>query len=280
MQSTNERQVQKASEKSLTLRLDGEDFVVVPSASGRSSDSAAASVYDRAASVKRTSSQEGDQKLLEQLKIENKTTNAVLSLSKGRGTPSKGAQLPPRIDLSMKKVITRRFYAEAGLSSATITSDNMLAGAGGIAQSSSVFISWFGGIRLIGLDIYTNVATSSNPAAPYVYWINNEQYVKPEVIDRSVPAGVTLPSKLTFRPPKTALAALWQGAGFATPMFVLKNIGLGSVIDLTCEVALGDGFSSGLVATTVSTATAGKVYYLKLDGVGGVLYPTDLNTLP
>lgn len=97
-----------------------------------------------------------------------------------------------------------------------------------------------------------------------------------------MPAGVSVPSCLSFRPPKNSLASFWNTTQDpSTEIFALNQIGIGTVIDVLLEVSEGDSVSSSTAyQITTSTMTAGKFYFLSLDGVGGVLYPSNLVRAP
>jgi len=263
---------------SLTVSHNGEDFVLVPR-------SVSTTLKDEA---KETSHQSSLPPLdaLKELKL---VRSPAVDFGKGQGTLAKGSsgiQLPPLLNLVMTHKATRRYNLGAGLTSADISVANLCQAAGIVAYSSSSAVAVHNAVRVLEVKIYTNVNTASTAASPGVVWHTDLADVKPALMDKSIPAGSTVGTVLTFKPPPRSLAAFWQTSTStvsraSTNLIGFQNLGLGTVIDISCEWAMASAasqyYSEGTGSVYSSSAmSAGQLMYPRLDGPGGNMDPVQV----
>lgn len=210
-------------------------------------------------------------------------TPSNLGTGKGKRAARGGMSLPPTISLVYQVSIRRRFHATAAISSlTTINVGNLIGAAGVIAAAGTTAYAWCNAVRLKEVIIWPNVSTSPDASMPVLAFALGPNY-KPVVRDSSVPAGCTIPKSLSFKPPKQSLAAFWCNFNSpSTVLFSVNDLGEGSIVDVLFDATMLDGVDGTTAySPSVSAATAGKVYYLKLDGAGGLLSPPPaVPTLP
>ncbi len=187
----------------------------------------------------------------------------------GRGVMSKGKLSVPR-KLQTTPVVkhTYRFrVTQTGSYSVTTGSISGACGAMGITSTT---------VQNIASSIHVNKLTIWPPATAIgtsdtvmVYWnySTSAGFVKDESYTASLPDGITTTGAMTFKPPKKSLLSDWLSTTLSfgnTAMTIAAPAG--SIIDLDVSFTLMNN-NSGYSATTVSTATVGRIYYLPLDGV-------------
>jgi len=99
------------------------------------------------------------------------------------------------------------------------------------------------------------------------FWINNpEGESKDDVVDDTLPTGITMLETLVTRPPKKSLASFWHSTiATGTNQLLLLSATQGSVIDLNISFQIISG-QAAPVTFNPGTASVGAVGYSPLDG--------------
>jgi hypothetical protein len=199
-----------------------------------------------------------------------------------RGIPTRSARsgpaLPPALQTSPEVAHTFRFAADAALTAANITVRDVIAATGNICIVANSDLNSFAScVKVKSLTVWAPSSSSMKSIA--LSWAAESSGREPdEVVNKAVPAGMTLPSSLVFVPPSWALAGFWQ-IGPAAPTAVMFQISVpaGAIVDLSVSLRLSN--TQTPVQSTVGSAALGSVYYLALDGPGSnKLLPLGLPT--
>lgn len=152
---------------------------------------------------------------------------------------------------------------------------------GALATSSTTVQNLASSIKLHSIKVYMPATTAGTADTAMVYWnySTSAGFVKDDSVSESVPDGVTTSGALVFKPPRDALASNWLSTtlAFSNTCFTIA-LPVGAIIDLHISYTLMNS-NAGYSATTVSTATQGRIYYLPLDGVSSnKLVPQGITT--
>jgi hypothetical protein len=150
----------------------------------------------------------------------------------------------------------------------------MLANACGTMGTSAVTVrSSLSNVMLTSLTVWP-------PAGGFaqVYWTSDTGQDFDDLVDVSIPTGITDTTAARYRPSPKSLASFWQGSGAAGVTLLNLSCSVGSIVD----VSIASRYSNALpnfAAQTVITAVLGNVYYLALDGPASNKYiPVGLPT--
>ncbi len=187
-----------------------------------------------------------------------------VKLSRSRGVSLK---VPPPIHTTPSLSHTFRFRCSQTGSFGIQT--GFLSGAcGALATSSTTVQNLASSIKLQWINVWLP-ATSAAADTALVYWNYSTAagFIKDDSISESIPDGVTTSGALMFKPPKGSLASDWLSTTltFSNTCFTIA-LPAGAIIDVKIQYTIMNN-NAGYSATTVSTATQGRVYYLALDGV-------------
>jgi hypothetical protein len=195
---------------------------------------------------------------------------AHATLKTFRNSPS-GTALPPPLHLSSRFTRTLRFV-NVSASAATFTAQSIACAFGCIGTSVVTVQPWLSSLRILRLTIW--------PAAggfAEIYWNEESSGLVPDdVVDRTLPLGVTVTGAVSSAPPPMSLAKFWRNASSSGNLLTITS-SVGSVLDFKIE-ATQPGVDAFAVQT-VTTAVVNSIYYLALDGPSGNNYrPVVLST--
>ncbi len=204
----------------------------------------------------------------------------VKSVKLTRSPNGKRLLAPPPIQTTPTIKHTFRFRCTQTASYAIQT--GFLSGAcGALATSSTTVQNLASSIKLHHINVYMPATAAGTADTALVYWNYSTAagFVKDDSISESVPDGVTTSGALVFKPPKDSLAHNWLSTtlSFSNTAFTIA-LPVGAIIDVHISYTLMNN-NAGYSATTVSTATTGRIYYLALDGVSSnKLVPQGITT--
>jgi len=169
---------------------------------------------------------------------------------------------PPQFVNTVQIRKTYRYTSTSGASTTIVDADIVsCSGAMGTVTNSKVNLTGYTA-KLHKISVWTPPASQGAAATCSVQWYNSTGAdLGPEVSDTS--NSVTMPAKLSARPPRGSLASFWLGTA-GTPILVLV-CPAGSIIDIDATVQLA---TVATVQVTVGTAVVGTPYWLALDQVG------------
>jgi len=138
-----------------------------------------------------------------------------------------------------------------------------------MASSSTSVQNIATSIKVHSLRVYMPAVAIGTADTALVYWNYSTAagFAKDESISVSVPDGLTVPGSMEFKPPAKTLCSDWLSTTltFSNTAFTLA-CPAGAILDLNISYTIMNN-NAGYSATTVSTATTGRMYYLALDGV-------------
>jgi hypothetical protein len=178
-----------------------------------------------------------------------------LALIRGKGH-STGIDLPPSTNVVAFNKHTFRFLS---LSSnlGTVTVGTLLAALGTVGTTVIQTTNWNASVKLHSIKVWPPAGSSA-----FVEWVTTGGYAKDEIKDSSLPSGVTVTKSLTFSPPRSSFAALWQ-ANVGNTLFKMFAP-TGSIIDVHVSYCPVGSFAPN--NNVVASASLGSIYYLYLDG--------------
>jgi len=182
-----------------------------------------------------------------------------------RGSPGRFA-LPPARDLAKHLTRVERFIS-TGTSASTVSASSLAMAFGGICTVANSTVTGFvTSIRVISVRVWPAAGGFAN-----VSWLKEASGKVPdELMDSTIPQGITVTNCLTFTPPARSLAQFWNDNSSTDNLFLISAT-VGSVVDVAVELTLPaalTGFSS-----SVTTGVLGAIYYLALDGSSTNVYP-------
>jgi len=140
-----------------------------------------------------------------------------------------------------------------------------------MATSATASFGIIQSARIKEIELWGANGGSGTPSTIYVQWAPAaENACQIQASDTSL--SVDYPAHVRSRPPKGSAAEFWQGTPqIADEMFSIGQGGCSSyAVDLTVELVLSNGGIG--IATTVSGATAGAIYFPSLDAYNGTGY--------
>jgi hypothetical protein len=174
--------------------------------------------------------------------------------------------LPPKIEIVPQIRCIRRFKCvETG--NWSITTNNLFGAVGGICFAANASVrSHAGTMRVLKVVMYPPVGSSSSADVNDCVFLVN-QLTRSHDTEKNIciPGGITVTSPIVAIPPKDTAQAMWFTSGGADTSFMNISATAGCVIDLHVEYTQNLNFLGGTI--TVTTASAGEVYYFALDGV-------------
>jgi hypothetical protein len=168
---------------------------------------------------------------------------------------------PPPINSNVRIGHKFRFVASAAIVDVSIQSDDLLAVCGNIAYTTTNLTGIARSAKLKSVEVWTPTATSTTPTTCSVEWPASQRSPSMEVSDTSI--NISRPAHIKASPPKESLSAFWFDESTNAALFIL-NAPIGSVVDVQLEYFLLDSGTG--IATTVTGATIGQLYYGYLDG--------------
>jgi hypothetical protein len=178
---------------------------------------------------------------------------------------SKSTQ-PPQLQLAHRVSTVLRFQVQAGGSYSVTVAD--LAGAcGGICSVVNTTVQpWASSIRLKQVTMYP-ASVSGSADVDNLVWSNGlTAFVKDEVKDTTIPTGITVPQRLTFRPTAKSLLADWIATNGASGALFVLTANAGSVVDVHIDYTLTAGLAEPATIHLSAATALGAIVYLALDG--------------
>jgi hypothetical protein len=142
-----------------------------------------------------------------------------------------------------------------------------LAGAcGGICSVvNSTVQPWASSIRLKQVTMFP-ASVSGSADVDNIVWSNGlTSFVKDEVKDTTIPTGITVPQRLTFRPPGKSLLADWIATNGGSGALFVITANTGTVVDVAIDYTLTAGLAEP-PTIHLTAVVLGAVVYLALDG--------------
>jgi len=222
-------------------------------------------------------------------KIEAKESKASLALPSGgrkvlirsRGRrrqrgPSKRKRvqipmLPPSLDVAPIVTGKLRFASSSSGTLLGITPNSILLALGTIGIGGNVVAAWATSVKIHSITAWPNAAGSVN-----IEWASSVGGIDKDTVKiNNLPTGITSTTSLFTRPPRDTLDGMWLSSSGTSVFFVTCSSGC--VFDLHYSAVLSA--SIGALTVTCTSASAGQVYYLALDGRGSnKLPPVGLQT--
>jgi len=183
------------------------------------------------------------------------------------------SDLPPPLQLAKKRSRTLR-YTNSSSSLTAVTAANVACAFGTICTVvNSTVKSWVSSFRIDTIRVWP-----SSGGSAYLLWGQETSGLVPDdLINRSIPTGITVTGSVTFTPTGKSLASMWRNATDASDTLFYISSSVGSV----CDVQITETEASGLGGFTgsVVAGVVGNYYYLALDGPSSNNYkPVDLPT--
>lgn len=211
---------------------------------------------------------------------ETKVVQKILMV-KGRisGSGSKAMakiSLPPSLQTIPEVSHTFRFRSNSSASS-TITTVGLFGICGAMALTSTTVGPIAGSVRLMSVRVWLPAATVDSVL---VYWglTAAAGFIKEQAMNSATPDGITVTGCREFKPPKGSLLAGWLSSQLSGSNTVMTIAGpAGMIIDVRMKYTLLSVLA-GYSAITVASATAGRIYYLGLDGSSNVLQAQGVST--
>ncbi len=206
-------------------------------------------------------------------KNSNKTSNLQIGrLLKQQAVRSLG---PGQIQSNIPIRYTFRFTANANANYIPLT-DAGLCGVTGVfcqATNSSCY-SLAGGFKLHKISVWSPFDSTIGTAYCSVGWVSSNPGTGANLVkeDQDTSLSSAYPAHVSARPPSGSLASFMRNSSTSPVCYItcLK----GATIDIEATLWLSDGGAASQ-GWTVSTCTAGYIYYLALDDVpagGGTQY--------
>jgi len=192
---------------------------------------------------------------------------AASKIGFGITSPAKFS-LPSIFDMATKFKRRSRFQNVSGGSvSKTISVLELIGSQGGVCTVvNSTVVHWVSSFKILEIKVWPP-SSAANTQSVVLEWNTGLVNVKDESMACTIPAGMTMPTCLTFTPPPKTLSGDWISvAGSSTNLFNVFNLPNLAVLDLTIECSLPIAFASSTLSSTVATGILGQVYYLALDG--------------
>jgi hypothetical protein len=189
-----------------------------------------------------------------------------------------GINLPPRLQISPTVTHKYRFRSTSG-ALITITNGNILGALGGIASSATALRTWASAYKIHSITVWPSASTSSADQVNVLWEGGAANQVPDELVDVSIPEGLSVSTALRFTPDPKSLNGFWQNSSLAasTAMFAIQAPA-GSVVDFEVTFRLSNVFNGDSITLT-SSGGAGVISYLALDGaVSGTYIPVGLPT--
>jgi hypothetical protein len=194
--------------------------------------------------------------------------------------PGKGnianSSLPPMINTTPSVKHRFRFLCGSSAFNGNITVTDLF-GACGTIGGVNFGYSIASAIRVQNIDVWVGPETAGENAE--LSWATGVSGFQRDVNKvKSLPGGVTVTGKVSFKPPPKTLAGDFITTAFtASSVLWTMLIPPYSILDMTVEYDLANILAN--LAITLTTSTPGKPYYLALDGVtSNKLVPVGLPT--
>lgn len=169
------------------------------------------------------------------------------------------------LQLAHRVSTTLRFQVQGGGTYGVTVADITGACGGIVRVVNNSLQPWASSFRLKQVTMYPASVTGSADVDNIVWSNGLTNFVKDEVKDSTIPTGITVPQRLTFRPPSKSLLSDWVATnGAAGALFTVTANG-GTVIDVAIDYTLTAGLAEpGTISLTAGAL--GGVFYLALDG--------------
>lgn len=154
-------------------------------------------------------------------------------------------------------------YISATGSQTTIYSGDLIAACGNIAVLTTSLYAIAATVKLRSIRIWTPPASQGSTATCSVNWFGGPQSPNTAISDTTI--SVTVPAKISTRPPPKSLASFWVTEATSTDLFDITAPS-GSVIDVSLSFIFTDSIVGTSVNSTVVGKSIGQIYYAGLDG--------------
>lgn len=188
---------------------------------------------------------------------------------------SKSLVHPPQIKSNI--IFGHRYrFTSTGAAAIPITVA-LLRGIGGVVATTSTTGAPIAfSVKVRSVEIWTPPASQGALATCSLEWASGSTLDSTNTVEVSdTSMSVAEPAHLRTSPPKSSLASFWQHIG-ADQLFVI-TAPAGSVVDVSMQYVLNDDEASP-TSVVLAGATVGNMYYMPLDGHGGVMAPVSLTT--
>jgi hypothetical protein len=194
------------------------------------------------------------------------TTSLKQKLLKAK--PSKGtlARLPPRIMTTPAHSHTFRFVSTSA-TAAVCTVNHMFGICGNICTVANTTVqSISSSIRIHSVTVYPSAGGDSS----FSWSKGTDEYEPDQVMDCSIPGGITVTEPSRYQPPSGALAGFWHNnLGSPHALFSIAS-SVGSIVDI--HISYRQTNFDAALTSAVATGTLGAAYYLALDGTTSHTY--------
>lgn len=182
---------------------------------------------------------------------------------KGRSAVrSRGFVNPPMFRSNIVHRHKFRFAASAAFTK-TLTGNAMLGAAGcmGTVVNTSVVL-FHTAVKVRSIEMWATPAALGGTATVSVNWLGGNNSPNIEVSDTTLSTATN--AHVLAIPPVSSLAKFWQNVNVA-PINICTLVGpAGTIVDVDCDLILGDQDAT-LLVVAVATAALGQIYYLALD---------------
>lgn len=154
-------------------------------------------------------------------------------------------------------------YISATGSQTTIYSGDLITAVGNIAVLTTSLYAIAATVKLRSIRIWTPPASQGSTATCSVNWFGGPQSPNTAISDTTM--SVTVPAKISTRPPPKSLASFWVTEATSTDLFDITAPS-GSVIDVSLSFIFTDSIVGTSINSTVVGKSIGQIYYAGLDG--------------
>jgi len=208
-----------------------------------------------------------DEKYLVSPPVSDKTVSFRAKNRKGvpRRRISRPSSVVPMIESSiMVKNHRFRFNATGSLSNVGITVGGVFGALGVVGSAAASVYGFVSSFKIRKITIYDS-SSGTNDLPIELLWSSATTVNTEDVAWSTATIPYDRPATIVATPPKASLSSFWwnSSATATTPLFNL-TVGSGCYLDLDVDFTLANGL--GGVVLTVTTTSAGSVYYLYLDG--------------
>jgi hypothetical protein len=205
------------------------------------------------------------------------------SLSRSQGVTgtrqhSGGLSLPPMLNATpeVRQHTYRYINKSSGTTAFTITG-NKLAGAIGaiVYVANTTARSFCGTCRVKYIKVWPSMDSAVAGMVCDLRWEVGAvgYFIKDVDMVKSVPYGTTVPSCVTFSPPRRSLCGEWMALGaIGTGTLFTIEVSVGYIIDVCLDYTIVNN-QTGATVPVSTTVAVGFSGYTPLDGSGGTLQP-------
>jgi len=173
------------------------------------------------------------------------------------------SSLPPEIQCTPVLRRTFGFQVNVNAAATNVSGIDISGALGGICTIvNSKFQPWASTFRIREIRIWPSPSTSGFQQAVVSWALALSNQVKDDEKFQALPEGCTETRMMVSRPPRGAIASMWQ-APTASSIFLL-SISAGAIVHFDVEYTLSNQITAGNM--TIVSGVLGQIYYLALDG--------------